>query len=516
MMPNRHSDILFQLIHAMEKAEKRHFKLYIKKNSAREDLKIVRLFDVLDKLTEYDEKLLLKKLADIEKPQLSNLKTHLYKQLMASLRDLKSKDSVELQLNEMLDYGRILYNKGLFGQSLKFLEKAKEVGFAHGKYNFLSQVISLEKKIESVYITRNMRERAEQLAHEALEVSRHIYQVFQLSNLAVRLYSFYVENGHSRNEADVEAVRTLFEDNLPKQGQEVNGFYELLYLYQSYAYYAFIQQDFLMFYRYSQKWVNLFEEDPIRIKVETGHYIKGVHNLLNAHFDLRNFGAFERVLENFETFYKSDFCQQHDNFRIHSFVYITNARLNWHLMVGSFKEGLQQVPIMEENIQKNEIHLDKHRLLVFNYKIASLHFGYGNFKACLDYLQKIIHESNDLRYDLQCYARLMHLLAHYELGNDMIIESLTKSVYRFMAKMKNLSAVEEAIFMFLRKSINLPKRQVKAEMEKLLDKVKQYENNPLQTRTFAYLDVISYLEAKVEGKPMGLVLQEKYKKSRRK
>jgi hypothetical protein len=110
----------------------------------------------------------------------------------------------------------------------------------------------------------------------------------------------------------------------------------------------------------------------------------------------------------------------------------------------------------------------------------------------------------------------MHLLAHYELGNDMIIESLTKSVYRFMAKMKNLSAVEEAIFVFLRKSINLPKRQVKAEMEKLLDKVKQYENNPLQTRTFAYLDVISYLEAKVEGKPMGLVLQEKYKKSRRK
>lgn len=516
MMPNRHSDILFQLIHSMEKSEKRHFKLYIKKNSAREDLKIVRLFDAMDKLPEYDERQLLKRLSDIEKPQLANLKTHLYKQLMASLRDLKSKDSIELQLNEMLDYGRILYNKGLFVQSLKYLEKAKEIGFAHGKYNFLSQVISLEKKIEGLFITRNMRDRAEQLASEALEVSGHIYQVFRLSNLAVRLYSLYVENGHSRSIEEEEKVVAFFEANLPANAQSATGFYERLYLYQSFCWFYFIRQDFLKYYRYSQKWVNLFTQDVMRIKVETGHYIKGLHNLLNAHFDLRNFRAFEEVLESFENFYKSPDCQQHDNFRIHAFIYITSARLNWHLMVGTFKEGLQRVPIIEENIQKNELHLDKHRILVFNYKIASLHFGYGNYNGCIDYLQKIIHETTDLRYDLQCYARLMHLMAHYELGNDMIIESLAKSTYRFMAKMKNLTAVEEAIFSFLRKSINRPARQLKFELEKLLEQIKQFEQNKHQTRSFAYLDFVSYLESKVERKPMGAILQEKYKNSRRK
>jgi hypothetical protein len=514
MMPNRQTDILFQLIHAMEKAEKRHFKLYIKKNSAREDLKIVRLFDALDKMGEYDEKTLLKRLPDVEKPQLANLKTHLYKQLMASLRDLKSKDSVELQLNEMLDYGRILYNKGLFAQSLKFLEKAKEIGFAHGKYNFLSQVISLEKKIEGLYITRSMQERAEKLASEALDVSNHIYQVFRLSNLAVRLYSFYVENGHARNLEEERKVKEFFEANLPPQAHQFDGFYERLYLYQSYCWYCFIRQDFLAYYRYAQKWVDLFTQDPVRIKVETGHYIKGLHNLLNAHFDLRNFRAFEQVLAVFEAFYKSDLCQQHDNFRIHSFIYITGARLNWHLMTGTFKEGLQQVPIIEENIQKNEQHIDKHRLMVFAYKVASLHFGYGNYNACLDHLQKIIHEPTDLRYDLQCYARLMHLLAHYELGNDMIIESLTKSVYRFMAKMKNLTAVEEAIISFLRKNHSVKPRQLKPELVKLLDQVRKFEKNRHQTRSFAYLDIISYLESKVQGRPMSTVLQDKYRKSR--
>ena len=60
MMANRNIDILFQLIHSLEEAEKRNFKLYITRNSARDDLKIIRLFDALDKLEDYDEKILLK------------------------------------------------------------------------------------------------------------------------------------------------------------------------------------------------------------------------------------------------------------------------------------------------------------------------------------------------------------------------------------------------------------------------------------------------------------------------
>ncbi len=101
-MPIRFSDTLFQLIHSLEKSEKRNFKLYIKRSSSKEDLKIIQLFDALDKLQEYDEKLLLKKLPSIEKPQLANLKTHLYKQVLASLRLLKTTESIDLQLHEQL------------------------------------------------------------------------------------------------------------------------------------------------------------------------------------------------------------------------------------------------------------------------------------------------------------------------------------------------------------------------------------------------------------------------------
>lgn len=66
-MSNRFTDILFQLIKSLEKAEKRNFKLYIKRSSHNENLKIVELFDAMDKLHEYDEAVLLKRLSSIKK-----------------------------------------------------------------------------------------------------------------------------------------------------------------------------------------------------------------------------------------------------------------------------------------------------------------------------------------------------------------------------------------------------------------------------------------------------------------
>src|SRR5688572_12311149 len=206
-MSNRSADILFQLICSLEKAEKRHFKLYIKRSSSNENLKIIQLFDAMDKQKEYDEKLILEKLPSIQKSQLSNLKTHLYKQILASLRLLKSADSIDLQLNEQFDYAHILYKKGLFLQSLKILERAKETARTHQKFYFLAQVIALEKRIENLHITHSVQNRANILAEEANTISRHIDIVSRVSNLSLQLFSWFTLHGHARNEKDEAGVK---------------------------------------------------------------------------------------------------------------------------------------------------------------------------------------------------------------------------------------------------------------------------------------------------------------------
>src|SRR5919205_1222306 len=192
-MPNRSTDALFQLIRSLQKSEKRNFKLYVMRNSSNEDLKIVQLFDALDKMSEYDEEVLLKRASSIQKQQLSNMKAHLYKQILASLRLLESEEDIDIQLHEQLDYAYILYNKGLYLQSLKILDKIKESAKAHDQLSFLLEVLFLEKKIESLHITRSMQDRADQLTHEANKAYDRLLLITRLSNLSLQLYSWYIK-----------------------------------------------------------------------------------------------------------------------------------------------------------------------------------------------------------------------------------------------------------------------------------------------------------------------------------
>src|SRR6185295_14160283 len=124
-MPISSNDPLHLLIKSLSKSEKRNFKVYAKRLQSNEDSKFLELFDVLDKLSEYNEEKILLKASDISKTQLSNLKAHLYKQILSSLRLNASNQDLDIYLREQLDYAKLLYNKGLYNQSLKMLDKAK-------------------------------------------------------------------------------------------------------------------------------------------------------------------------------------------------------------------------------------------------------------------------------------------------------------------------------------------------------------------------------------------------------
>ncbi len=509
-MPNQSTDALFQLIRSLEKSEKRNFKLYVKRNTDSDELKSIQLFDALDRMNEYNEEQLLSRSPSIKKQQLSNIKAHLYRQLLASLRILNNQSNIKIQLHEQLDYAEMLYNKGLYIQSLRILDRAKETACNHNQVSLLVEILFLEKKIESLHITRSMEDKADTLTAEADAVNSRVLHITQLSNLALKLYSWYIKHGHARNSNDELEVKQFFDQHLSFDPAQVTGFYEMLYLYQSYCWYAFIRQDFLMYYRYTYKWVNLFEKEPNMIAIETGQYIKGMHNLVGAHFDLQNYKKFEADLQKFETFAQSDLVTGNDNNQIQTFVYLNLARINQHFMQGTFSEGLALVPAIEARLKEYYLYLDRHRVLVFYYKIASLYFGSGDNDKTIDYLNKIINWKVNLRTDLQCYARLLHLIAHYELGNTEILEYLIKSVYRFMYKMENLSVVEEEIFKFIRSSFHIPYRKLRPAFEDLLNKLKSYEHNRYETRAFSYLDIISWLESKIRNVPVQDVIREKF------
>ncbi|MDB5231860.1 MAG: hypothetical protein JWN76_2665, partial [Chitinophagaceae bacterium] len=125
-------------------------------------------------------------------------------------------------------------------------------------------------------------------------------------------------------------------------------------------------------------------------------------------------------------------------------------------------------------------------------------------------LMKIINWKMDLRSDLQCYARLLLVICPYELKNFDLLEYLVKSVYRFMSKMENLGMVENEIFKFIRKSFSIKDENLPAYFSELLNSLQALQANKYERRAFAYLDIISWLKSKVEEKPIGEVIREKY------
>ncbi|KJD32521.1 hypothetical protein PK35_09965 [Tamlana nanhaiensis] len=510
-MTKEQKDNLFVLIKSLSKSEKRQFKLYVGRLGGNEDSKFLTLFTILDKLPAYDEAAILKK-GIVKKQQLSNLKAHLYKQILISLRLNPSHKTIRIQIREQLDFATILYHKGLYKQSLKILDKAKTLAISNEEKNIAYEIVELEKIIESQYITRSLSNRADELTIQAKELSLHNVVASKLSNLSLQLYGLFLKTGYVKNDEEHQMVTQYFNDRMPKYDINQLGFREKLWLYKSYLWYSFLTVDFLSCYKYASKWVDLFNENPEMIKQNPVFYLRGNNYLLESLFFLKQHTKFKITLENLEKVTKEKWFPLDDNNASLSFLFIYNNKFNFHFIEGTFKQGLPLINEVLSQLQGYKNRIDEHHIMVFYYKIASMYFGAGENRKCIEFLNKIIsNKSLQMREDLLCFSRILNLVAHYEAGLDYNLDVLIRSTYKFLIKMEDLYDVQKEFIKFLRRLGDIYPHEVKQEFIKLHKKLKEYENDPYQSRAFLYLDIISWLETKIEGKPIDVIIQNKFK-----
>ena len=513
IMTKEQKDNLFVLIKSLSKSEKRQFKLYVGRLGVNEDSKFLTLFNILDKLPSYDEVVILKK-GIVKKQQLSNLKAHLYKQILISLRLNPSHQNVRIQIREQLDFATILYHKGLYKQSLKILDKAKSLAIANEEKNIASEIVELEKVIESQYITRSWSSRADELTIQAKELSQQNVLASKLSNLSLQLYGLFLKTGYVKNKKETQRITDYFNDRLPKYDIKTLNFREKLWLYKARLWYSFLTQDFLSCYKYASKWVKLFYDNKDMIILNPVFFLRGNHYLLESLFYLRHYEKFKESLSKLETVTKESWFPVDDNIEGLTFLYVYNNKFNLHFTEGRFQEGLPMIDEVLEKLKKYKDRIDEHHVMVFYYKIASMYFGAGENRKCIYFLEKIIsNKSLQMREDLLCFSRVLNLVAHYEAGMDYNLEVLIKSTYKFLIKMEDLYEVQKEMIKFLRGLGDIYPHEVKGAFIKLHTKLKEYEKDPYQSRAFLYLDIISWLESKIENKPIGLIIREKFEEN---
>lgn len=509
-MTRDQKDNLFLLIKSLTKSEKRQFKLYVGRLDVNQDSKFLNLFNFLDKSKGYDEAAILNR-EIVKKQQLANVKAHLYKQILISLKLNPSHQNIRSQIREQLDFASILYHKGLYKQSLKILDKAKEIAILNEEKNLAYEIVELEKIIESQYITRKISKRADELTLQAKELSSLNLISSKLSNLSLQLYGIILKSGYIKNEAESKEIKDYFNNRFPEFNFQDLGFREKLWLYNVYLWYSFLLQDFKNCYKYALKWVGLFDEYPQMITVNPVFFLKGNNYLLEALFFMGNKEKFESHFLKFQEVTSGKKFPNNENLQALTFLYLNLNSINLYFIDGSFQEGVKVIPKIEMELDTFKDRLDEHHVMIFYYKFASMHFGHGNNEACIYYLDKVIsNKSLLIREDLQCFARVLNLVAHYEAGLDSNIETLLKSTYKFLIKTNDLYEVQKEMIKFLRGLQDIYPQDIKQAFEKLRDTLKKYEDHPYERRAFLYLDVMSWLESKIQNVSIAEVIQKKY------
>ena len=511
-LANTNTDPLFELIKSLTKSEKRQFNLYVGRLDGNVSAKFFALFKLLDKQKNYDEKQIIDS-GIVTKQQLSNLKAHLYKQILVSLRLNPAHKNLRIQIREQLDFATVLYQKGLYKQSLKLLDKAKNMALDNEEKNIAYEIVELEKVIETQYITRSLNNRADELSVLAKELSQHNVIASKLSNLSLQLYSHLLQNGYVKNNEELKFINDYFFSKLPKYDFQTLGFREKLWLYKAHLWHSFLTQDFLQSYKYATKWVDLFRENKKLIELHPVFYLKGRNYLLEASFFVKKRDTFEKELQLFEIEIQDDVIPKNTNTEILIFLYYYSHQLHKHFLNANFSEGEYLVSQILEKIKEYHTRLDSHHIVLLYYKIACLYFGMGENKKCISFLQLIIN-SKDIgsAEDLQCFSRVLNLIAHYECGLDYDLERQFVQTYKFLLKMENLQEVQKEFITSIKDLSDVYPHQIKNEFKKIHARLQKYENHPYEKRAFLYLDILSWLESKIENKSIAEIIKNKITK----
>ena len=486
------------MINRTTKSERRTFKLLAQRTKGPK--LYVDLFDFIAQKKSYDEEAILKKFPSIKKTQLSNLKAQLFKQVLRAIRDAHKDTYVSIKAREHFDFAKVLYAKGLYVASLDMLQRVKKLAAQTYNEPLLYLAINFEKQIESQHVTGSMHSKAKKLSNQSADTIHSLALTDILSSLSLRLYGIYLERGIVWDQEDRVYLTQFFETNMPTVNVDALNFYQRLYLFQSYVWYYHMLQDFPKYYRYASRWLELFKTFPEMQKPETVQMIKAYNNVLNALFMSEKVSLFEKHLDEFITFNSSGYFDLSTNefsqWKLFTYVH----RINQVFLSADYKEAPDRLSDIIDHLEQPDIPYDLNRTIVFRYKIACVYFGAANLERAIYHLNAITNFAyKGFKQDIQTYARILNLIAHFDLGNERLVSYQVKNVYRALLRMQEMSKVHQEIFRFIRKTPSILPKDIRQEFIKLKQTLEPLGQDPVERRPFLYLDIISWLDSKIDN-----------------
>lgn len=510
------SDKLFGLIKSLTKQEKIYFKTYAKIGKS-SNKNYILLFDVIVNQTEYDESKIKNRFKNERFiKQLPVAKDYLFKMIMKSLRMYNDfNPPIHIALKQMLHDINILYDKALYHSCEKAILKAKKIAADTEQFFYINAILGWEKKI---LLSRGEgfenREKIQSILDDQLTALKKEENTMLFRDLFDNFIAVTINRLTIRNKEQVTVINTLMQNPLLQDINNAKSFLSQFYFYKIHHYYNKLFRNRLVSYTYCENATKIFElaKNERFLNEYKDLYCNA---LIDLSIDLAWLGKeteYDKVYQKF-----TNLVAVYPELKTIVFprMYVSQTLL--YEYTGKFENVTSLSRKFENDLKKFKGEVPKERLMLVYYNFSCLNLAKKDYKEALRWLNKLLNDkNNEVLEDVYCEASILNLIVHYELGNMDLLESLTRSTYRYLLQRNSLYKFENTVIQFIR--TKLPKinnhkdlieafKRLKKEFVKLLND--DFEKSFLDT-----FDYISWLESKIENRPFLQIVQERISKTR--
>ncbi|MEM6724485.1 MAG: hypothetical protein AAF598_10635 [Bacteroidota bacterium] len=493
-------DDLYLLIHSLSKTEKRYFKLQVKQKG---DLtsNYARLFDVINKMEQYDESLLRKKF--LGEKLLNNLpkeKAYLYQAILKSMRAYRKDKASRIQIRELMTDADFLRERSLFIQAERLLGKAKKLAYKFEHYMALLEILEQERALIRAIKHQEGSKRLLELEKETNELLETINKRFEYQELYDHYFLKQLYSGRI-SQLDPEEHHPL--DHLLDQQEPPTGFQDQHRYYSVLAIKARLMRDHKAALTYNKAIVDLWTDHPDFQKEDQYLFRNMLSNFLNASFALNDYDQVPDIIAQLK---KIPAQNQHDAGT--AFKHIYHAELMYLLNTGDFEGARQLVPEIEEGLKNFKKSIGENRAQTFRVNIAILFFVLEDHQQAELWINRIIQNPKSApRQDIQLFARVMLVLIYFEYANDTLFESVYRSTYRYLKNFSTERPSEQLMLSYLKKLFHTPSRErrpIFAELETRLQQLKSEDNANILVGLDEFL---LWVNSKLQKQPISSLVQ---------
>jgi len=503
-MSNKTSHHLFELIHSLNKSEKRYFKLYASRHTIGEQNNYITLFDYIANQKEYNEKKLFKKFKNSSfLNQFSTTKSRLYQLILKSLDLFHSSNSIEAQINTTIHSADILFNKGLYTQSEKLYKQAEKQAKKHQKFAVLLEIKNKQKKLyeKEMYCHLN-KNKIVTLYEQEKQLIRHLKDYSFLWHIKSLLLIKINEIGEIRTTNDLKELEQIISKAKSIEITTCPLKVKQLYHHLFSMYFATIKA-YQSSYFHLKENLQIFSKNSLHIQHRFNAYISVLTNLVFVCTKLKYYQEANDHINTLNSIPQLKFYDSSTDLKVKYLSNKFSLELFLHIEQNNYAKAKKLIPKISEFLSQYNLQINPIRKSYLDFKIATVYLVQDKYSDALHWINLILNnKALDKRQDLYSFAKIIHLIIHYELKNYTYLTYALNATKRYL---KNKERVYKFESIFLKAISKISKDNVNQfDIEEILlpylNALKALKQNKFEESAFDYFDFYTWLKSKANGK----------------